>query len=923
MSLLLFSMSMWSWGLRGIHSEIDKLLSGSPTYIHLSSESEGKKAASCTSPGHSEPFSQQQPATGPCEGILELEYPSVAELNNPNLPSVVKIIGGIFIPSFFTVTLTGKTLKMEPGTVISLGQYAQLNLQGTIIESCDLMWDGISMSDHATLSVKNSQINDMAFGINCVADDWIYFHNSQFLRNHVTLWFNGDSASLTLECYGNTVNGSDLKMYKHPTYGIISLGFQASRGFQIKGGLSTGDDPLKVGQEGEAENVFKYCDIGVRAENSHFDIKNCRFESTTNSIDTGICVVSGIYHEIKSCAFFNSAYGIIAHKSAYMVRNNIFEQMGYCMLASLSRAMGTDLPTVKDNVVEGADGGFYFLGNLNSTPQIVNNNVTGLNGPGIFVLDFAGPNRCNITGNTLDNEGNSSYFARSGAKNYYKGITLNNTEKASVCDNTLLYGGGGYYAVNAGIVADNSTNCIFTNNTLSQLYSFTGEAATAGIKGNFLDHSKLDCNNFSSNDIGVHLIGSCTNTDIATQHFMGPHAVGLLYDNASTKQQMHTGNSWDYAPESGQLAALGIGIDVQYNRFFVDPNDGAEYAPTDVEPQGWFSPQSGETQTCSPSDGCTLPPPQYSPSPGNEEKDMILKIISEDIEFPNYSDCLGWMSSRQALDWIVRNNLQDSMPFSDYWIQQTSTSAGVFAQLKLDAVVWEQSQESSEAQIETIWEEIQLFAALDSLTQMQRDSLLQLYEDLAYWRSVQDAARLTFFDYYRAVNDTLSTEDIFEANQRQVNIILCDLYARDSVKCTSNELDDLRSIAMQCPLEGGGAVLQARGVLEMLVHENYDSIVGCSSTEERRRATVSPVINPEVLVSPNPNGGSFRIALPVVNEAVWRIEILDLNGRSRWQTRTTASEVRVEALSPGFYLLVCTNTKDGSRTTKTIFVAHP
>jgi len=49
---------------------------------------------------------------------------------------------------------------------------------------------------------------------------------------------------------------------------------------------------------------------------------------------------------------------------------------------------------------------------------------------------------------------------------------------------------------------------------------------------------------------GILILGPCTNTDIATQHFVGPHAVGLFYQNASTKQQIHAGNAWTGWPPS-------------------------------------------------------------------------------------------------------------------------------------------------------------------------------------------------------------------------------------------------------------------------------------------------------------------------------------------------------------------------------------
>jgi len=156
------------------------------------------------------------------------------------------------------------------------------------------------------------------------------------------------------------------------------------------------------------------------------------------------------------------------------------------------------------------------------------------------------------------------------------------------------------------------------------------------------------------------------------------------------------------------------------------------------------------------------------------------------------------------------------------------------------------------------------------------------------------------------------------ASWRKVNLILSNLYSNEIFECTPSELDTLRSIAAQCPLEGGGAVFQARGLLEILVQEHFNTGPNCSVTEERRAENILPSTN--IQITPNPNNGNFQISLPSGIITDWKFELFDLNGRSQWQSSTPNDFVQISGIPSGFYFLICSNKLDGRKVAKRLVI---
>lgn len=412
-------------------------------------------------------FAQEDTNSLPIEGDNTCDdIPTFDYLNSFTLANITasSFLVTQFIDIDGSTFLEGKTIKMGPNAIISIRNYALLSLNNCKIEGCVEMWDGINVGSHSTFRCQASEINDMRFGIDPTMDAFIYLQESRFMRNAITVDSRND-VSFTFDYYGNIINGANLKQ---PLSGI------ATAGLYFENVLTTMDDPIKIGNALKNENIFEHCKTGIIGKNFKFDMENNRFEGGRNGLITGIDIENAEYPAIISSTFNNCEYGIKATQSSYNIKNNIFKQMGYCIWAKKSRlSMSALSPRVENNVVDGAQGGAYFFSNDGSNPQVVDNVIKDLNGPGIFFLDFAINNKCNIANNTVNDNGGSGYPPFSGVNNNgFMGIILNGTQKASVCDNNINFLPNESLQ-NTGIQAVVSSNCILTNNHLTQT-TFSG-----------------------------------------------------------------------------------------------------------------------------------------------------------------------------------------------------------------------------------------------------------------------------------------------------------------------------------------------------------------------------------------------------------------------------------------------------------------
>jgi hypothetical protein len=140
-------------------------------------------------------------------------------------------------------------------------------------------------------------------------------------------------------------------------------------------------------------------------------------------------------------------------------------------------------------------------------------------------------------------------------------------------------------------------------------------------------------------------------------------------------------------------------------------------------------------------------------------------------------------------------------------------------------------------------------------------------------------------------NAGITTQAVYEINERFFNDVLFRYLERGSTHLTSTELQRLQIIAAQCPLSGGKAVFDARALLSIA----RDSLVWydhtCTGGQQFRAIDNTDAVASAVSVElfPNPANGEATVQWGVPLEAEGRLDIYDTLGRLH----------RSEVLAPG------------------------
>jgi len=135
----------------------------------------------------------------------------------------------------------------------------------------------------------------------------------------------------------------------------------------------------------------------------------------------------------------------------------------------------------------------------------------------------------------------------------------------------------------------------------------------------------------------------------------------------------------------------------------------------------------------------------------------------------------------------------------------------------------------------------------------------------------------------QAANNGITTAAAWEANTKSVNGFVIALAMNGAL--SEGQISTLKSIAAQCPRDGGMAVYQARGILPDCELENINEGV-CYPSQERSGKLTSGQVANDVRIVPNPNQGEFLIHAE--NLAGARVIVYDVLGNVIQEQRFSA-----------------------------------
>ncbi|MBN8679715.1 MAG: T9SS type A sorting domain-containing protein [Chitinophagales bacterium] len=176
-----------------------------------------------------------------------------------------------------------------------------------------------------------------------------------------------------------------------------------------------------------------------------------------------------------------------------------------------------------------------------------------------------------------------------------------------------------------------------------------------------------------------------------------------------------------------------------------------------------------------------------------------------------------------------------------------------------------------------------------------------------------------------SLNASISTNTVFELNQKQVNQILIELFLNQEGQLTEQQITQLNQIATQCPKTGGSAVIQAGLLLEGCNNVEVDLSQNCSlnkippinlqgETEMQQRAENTITFPTNKYLKAFVLDQELTIILPINSPGI--VQIFDLSGKLQYSQKVygTADYISLETgLFPSGVYFIKFNGNNGDR----------
>ena len=176
-----------------------------------------------------------------------------------------------------------------------------------------------------------------------------------------------------------------------------------------------------------------------------------------------------------------------------------------------------------------------------------------------------------------------------------------------------------------------------------------------------------------------------------------------------------------------------------------------------------------------------------------------------------------------------------------------------------------------------------------------------------------------------AQNNAIAVTDIWEQNEKTVNHIFLNTIAK-GIAVNNTQLDLLRSIAGQCPYEGGTAVFDARALLNGLTNDVFDDEILCAAPGGQG-LMLPPTGNttslPGVQVYPNPTDKELTVRFANATEEELEVRLINLYGQAlsnyHIPEQTVSYSLQLPEMPNGIYWLII-YSGDGQKEVKRVVI---
>lgn len=830
-------------------------------------------------------------------------------------------------------------IAMNQGATLTIPNERTLTIRATNVFGCTTAWNSIVVESGGTLVTRDEEnkkttIRDGVRAIEARDGATIDVRNTDFVDNSIGVFVAptfGNSQNINFSPFlGCTFTGTGT--LPHPADG--NCDFNRVNGFP-EAGIDVGDvaSLQLLNFAAIPRTRFSNLSNGILAARTNLVVNRVNFENILDSYTgqggCGICsngsnsllLASGNFGS-ADVDFNNCTTGIGFHQFG----NNNLAQMNSLTMNNVDVGFRTIANNFNQSFIYAnrinARIGVRSLWNRSNIGEIYNNimEITNPSDPsvsyGIIANENSTSGNWNIYGNSIDVQN-----AQSGIRfNSGNGAILTNNqiilESASANDSKgIQTGGSSNFNVSCNDISGSGSPSFMTR---SSMFVVNGVGST------------YTCNNTSSTEFGLNIIGECRPSFSMSGNRFNNHAVGLTLNNATfIGEQDRRGNKW-----TGAFTVLGaqhldpnLG-NVLQSRFLVgSPGTNSERFPTH-SPSGWFILTGGTDESCVSLNACPNgnPAGRIAGGGGGENEAFYRSVTSEERTQTLNAEEMKWMAQRNAYGRLTDNpSEQNGRDKTAFVGRMRNSSIGQLYQVEKGIKDMKNlGQESNDLLMRNTnstkalaYEIAELETKIASTKGNEQAALMAQKKEknnAIYRLSVQNAPHHAAIERKRNQeiqrllrdNERISTRLQPEINEKEVNKIYLETVAQGNMKLNREQEATVRLIAYQCPTLGGNAVFAARSLYSLVENVNFDDLALCNARSEPVQGMKMKKIE-NFRISPNPATDMLTVSQSSEKVEAGEWMIFDTAGkllRSRKVGDTEIeSTINIQNLSEGIYFV--------------------
>jgi PKD repeat protein len=836
---------------------------------------------------------------------------------------------------------------MEEGAEIVVAPQAKFALSGMNatqkVHGCEYMWKGITVQTDGHFIAKQAWIEDARYAVRPLDKSRVDISSSMFIDNYVGLYFEGPYVFEMDPFYGNTFATDDdlLPAYagQTPTPGLRSFaGIEVTDRYNL----------LHIGVAGAPENVFENLRSGIVTRNTPLFLERSRFlgmeitssEPTYPFTGIGIRHEGGAAHPLTVLGFGASGQAAFEDCTDAVWAQGTDTKVTQARMTDVARAIQVRLAQQRTiemsyNYIACASRGILLL--HNDPAALISLHHNTIHAGSASPLSKA-------IGIMVSEQGIAQNQATIGPRNivqtygYDMGIYLGSANGYVVSDNeiTLNHSTSSLY----GIAARDALNSTIELNYIE------GAATGSGTGIDVLSSTGMaySCNTLHNLQTGMHLNGTCTDTDIRGNTFEPPFADGLHYGSLlDINAQLHRGNQWLSGTYSSAAARndidddnLGIPIDeaLGFMGFEVHDDQSAYYPPGFAFPNlpspigafidAWFPINpSGEPWDCE---------DQLTGDEREKIREIDISVALGTAPTDDYEEARRWGARQQLYRKVaLQGGETDTLAVDSFYVSQSDSLLGLLYEIEVGKKhLFDQSTSEQQEVIALSHDRdslVQRLAALDSILIVAeedvwdlRDTLFEkaglLFQDMDSLDQLIKAEIYTAAENLADDNDALESAKGYAQNELDVNALYLSTLASGMDTFSSVQLSALGSIAEQCSYSGGRPVYKARHLLHLPYPDSLRVDPGCyqalaeaeaSNIVPNQKTRKTEETSTDWRVYPNPARNVLQV--DITNSTPVTIALLDMYGRVLLSQQAEAAllgqnlTIHIDVLNGGLYLL--------------------